>query len=194
MHKHYLTAESMQVDAVCLAQRVVEYPLRPTFVLGLWRGGAGLAAGVSEALLWGGCPVRHDCVRTELYQAPGKTAAQVQIGPLDGLINRLQPADHLLLVDDVWDSGRSITALRAALEQALGTAGLPPLALHTAVAWFKPACNQTAQQPDIYLHTTEDWLVFPHELIGLDMADITDNRANLAEPLAALRRAVKGVK
>ena len=190
MNKLYLSAESMQADAVELARRVIERGLRPSFVLGLWRGGAGLAAGVSEALIWAGRLVRHDCVRTELYLAPGETAAEVQIGALDGLAARLQPTDQLLLVDDVWDSGRSITALRSALTQTLAQAGQEPLPMHTAVAWFKPARNLTDQSPDLYLHTTDDWLVFPHELAGLEFEDIAAHKPKLAEPLQALRRAM----
>ena len=42
----------------------------------------------------------------------------------------------------------------------------------TACLWYKPTCNQTDVTPNYWLHETESWLVFPHELEGLTVEEI----------------------
>jgi len=45
----------------------------------------------------------------------------------------------------------------------------------------------TDRVPDYYLHETDKWLVFPHELDGLNEAEVRANK-NLPEGLIELRR------
>lgn len=70
------------------------------------------------------------------------------------------PADPLLfgkrvlVVDDVWDSGRTALAVKARVRQA---GGFPLVAtLH-----FKPGRNQVPDEPDVYAEATEAWVVYP---------------------------------
>jgi hypothetical protein len=51
-----------------------------------------------------------------------------------------------------------------------------PERFRTACVYFKPARNRTATRPDFYIRTTEDWLVFPHELQGLTREEILANK------------------
>ena len=53
--------------------------------------------------------------------------------------------------------------------------------IRIAVPWFKPNKNMTEITPDYYLHTTDDWLVFPHELDGLDEKEIFANKPGLED-------------
>ena len=46
--------------------------------------------------------------------------------------------------------------------------------------YFKPLNNQTDRVPDYYLHETTDWLVFPHELQGLSIDEISDFKPQLS--------------
>lgn len=71
------------------------------------------------------------------------------------------PADPLLagkkvlVVDDVWDSGRTIMAVKARIEEAQGRPT-------TAVLHFKPDRSQFPDaRPDLYGKETNDWLVYP---------------------------------
>ena len=61
----------------------------------------------------------------------------------------------ILIVDDVWDSGKPAVAVRRRVARA---GGKPTLAcLH-----FKPANNQFAGQgPDVYARETSAWIVYP---------------------------------
>ena len=48
-----------------------------------------------------------------------------------------------------------------------------------ATPYFKPLKNKTDREPDYYLHETDQWLVFPHELQGLTLDEIKDNKPEL---------------
>ncbi len=80
---------------------------------------------------------------------------------LDAPIFLQFPADPLLagkkvlVVDDVWDSGRTITAVTKRVEEAQGKPT-------TAVLHFKPARSLYPNlEPDVYGRETGDWLVYP---------------------------------
>ncbi len=87
----------------------------------------------------------------------------------------------MLIIDDVFDTGRSI---RAVLEELRSRAGLAaPRDIRTAMPWFKPGNNRTDLSPDYYLHTTDHWLVFPHKLCGLTPLEIAGNKQAVAAAL-----------
>jgi len=65
---------------------------------------------------------------------------------------------RVLVVDDIWDSGRTITAVRGRIE-ALG--GFPEL----AVLHYKPGRSAVgASGPNYYAAVTTSWIVYPWEL------------------------------
>jgi uncharacterized protein len=43
--------------------------------------------------------------------------------------------------------------------------------------YYKEANNQTSIEPDFYLRKTDDWIVFPHELMGLSEGEIEEKDA-----------------
>ena len=47
--------------------------------------------------------------------------------------------------------------------------------------YFKPTKNKTNRKPDYYIHETDNWLVFPHELEGLTAEEIRANKPELAQ-------------
>lgn len=62
---------------------------------------------------------------------------------------------RILIVDDVWDTGKTAMAVRRRVEQA---GGEPTV----AVLHFKPARNKFPdQKPDLYAMETDDWIVYP---------------------------------
>ena len=63
---------------------------------------------------------------------------------------------RILIVDDIWDSGKTITAVR---ERVLDAGGVPV----TAVLHYKPAASLFDTRPDYFVETTEAWIVYPWE-------------------------------
>ena len=47
-----------------------------------------------------------------------------------------------------------------------------PADIRIATVWYKPARNQTALKPDYFIHESNEWLVFPHEIDGLTTEEI----------------------
>jgi hypoxanthine phosphoribosyltransferase len=80
-------------------------------------------------------------------------------------------------VDDVFDSGSSIKAVIETLRKRMRR-NLPD-DIRVATPWFKPKKNVTGIIPDYFIHETDQWLVFPHELDGLTRQEIFANKAGM---------------
>ena len=82
----------------------------------------------------------------------------------------------LLIVDDVHDSGLSIEKIIYDLKKACKK-NTPEI--RVATPYFKPKNNKTDRTPDYFIHDSDEWLVFPHELDGLTSDEIRQNRPQL---------------
>ena len=45
---------------------------------------------------------------------------------------------------------------------------------------YKPKNNKTDIVPDYFVHESEEWLVFPHEISGLTSDEIINGKTDLA--------------
>ena len=63
--------------------------------------------------------------------------------------------------------------------------------IRVATPYFKPSNNQTNRTPDFFLHETEQWLVFPHELEGLTVDEISKNKPELSELIDEIKPYLK---
>ena len=50
------------------------------------------------------------------------------------------------------------------------------LSIRIATVYFKPLKQKVPLQPDYFLHETNNWLVFPHELQGLSNEEVAANK------------------
>ncbi|MFN3517247.1 MAG: phosphoribosyltransferase [Novosphingobium sp.] len=170
VNKVYLTADRLLEDSFALANLVLESGFRPTHIVGVWRGGAPVGIAVQELLAFRGVETDHIAIRTASYTGIDQQAREVRVYALGYLIDVLNPEDRLLVIDDVFDTGRSIEALLAELKARCRHN--TPDTIRIATAYYKPSRNQTALKPDFYVHQTEEWLVFPHEICGLTEDEI----------------------
>jgi uncharacterized protein len=172
--KRFISAQELLGDGFALARRILDSGWTPTCLVGVWRGGAPVAVTVQEALAYHGVELRHAVVGAASYTGIELRGADVRVWGMDTLTETLTPDDRLLVVDDVFDTGRTIEAVLNALWKVEGSKR--PGLVRTAMPWYKPARNQTRFSPDYWLHETSDWLVFPHELRGLSREDIEANK------------------
>lgn len=185
MHKTYISANELLDDAYRLAAKVIDSGFRPSFVLALWRGGTPVGVAVQELFEYCNIPVDHIAIRTSLYSGLDQRERKVRVHNLHYLLENCGRDDALLIVDDVYDTGLTI---KAVLETIAGQAGdSAPKDIRVAVPWFKPGRNQTDRAPDYYLHETDDWLVFPHELCGLSDEELRQNKPEVFKLLSALK-------
>ena len=61
-----------------------------------------------------------------------------------------------------------------------------PTEIRIATAYYKPDNNRTDRVPDYFVHRTDDWLVFPHELNGLSREEILNKKPGVAAVIAKL--------
>ena len=90
----------------------------------------------------------------------------------------------MLIVDDVHDTGHSIQQIISDLRSACKK-NTPEI--RVATPYFKPEKNLTDNVPDYYLHETNKWLVFPHELDGLSIEEIEINKPELRDLISAIK-------
>lgn len=175
--KKYLDAQQLLEDSFRLAAEVYRSGYRPSFIVAVWRGGAPMGIAVQELLAYRGVETDHIAIRTSSYQAIDQQAAHVKVYNLSYLIKKISAEDRLLIVDDVYDTGRSIEAIIDALRSA--TRLNMPAAVKVAVPYYKPARNKTQRVPDYYLYETDQWLKFPHSLEGLTLEEVKEHRPEL---------------
>lgn len=183
MAKHYISPQQLLADAFALGWMVFESGFRPDYVVGVWRGGTPVGIAVHELLQLLGVAADHAAVRTSSYAGMDRREAAVRVEGLDYLTTRLQPGQGVLLVDDVHDTGLSLEQVIRDLHSQQADADI-----RIATPWFKPGNNRSGRQPDYFLHQTADWLVFPHELEGLQLDEMQANKPELAALMPQLRR------
>ena len=181
MDKIYITAQELLEDSFRLAHKIFEDGFHPQFIIGIWRGGTPVGIAVQEYFEFKNLQTDHISVRTSSYYGINQQAKEIRVHGLHYLIENANADDKLLIVDDVFDSGRSVDALIKAIrkQSRLNT----PTDIRVACPWYKPSKNSVGFDPDYYLHESAEWLVFPHELDGLKMAEIAAGKKDLANIL-----------
>jgi len=178
MDKLFIKSEELLKDSFNLAWQVYESGYRPNYIIGVWRGGAPIGIAVQEFLDVLGVSSDHIAIRTSHYKGIDERESQVQVYGLNYVIKQVESEDSLLIVDDVHDTGISIQKIILDLQTACKK-NTPEIKV--ATPYFKPIKNKTDRKPDFYLHETEKWLVFPHELEGLSMDEIIEFKPELSE-------------
>jgi len=183
--KHYIDAQQLLEDSFRLAALVYRSGFRPSFIVAVWRGGAPMGIAVQELMSYRGINADHITVRTSSYHGIDQQNS-VQVFSMNYLVKKLRAEDRLLIVDDVYDTGRSIEAIIETLGDK--TRRNLPEDIRVAVPYFKPTRNITSRVPDYYLYETEQWLKFPHSLEGLSPQEVENNRPELANIIAEYQK------
>lgn len=180
--KLYLDAQTLLEDSWRLGAKVADSGFKPTYIVAIWRGGAPIGVAVQEILKARGIESNHIAIRTASYHGIDGRADEVRVFSMNYLIKNVCHEDSVLIVDDVFDTGRSIEAVIAHLRKK-ARLNLPQ-DIRVAVPYYKPSRNLSGRAPDYYLHETEQWLKFPHSLEGLSAEEIKTHRPQLAAILA----------
>jgi len=179
--KVFIDADSLLQDSCRLAAQVIESGFRPDFIVGVWRGGTPVGVAVQEMCDYYGMPSDHIAIRTSSYYGIDKAHKKVRVHGLSYIIRKANAENSLLIVDDVYDSGRSIQAIMDELKRKCRR-NLPQ-DIRVATAYYKPKRNSTDSEPDYYVHETDAWLVFPHEMSGLEREELVSHRPWMGEML-----------
>tara|TARA_B100001063_G_scaffold69427_2_gene63494 strand:+ start:1261 stop:1824 length:564 start_codon:yes stop_codon:yes gene_type:complete len=176
MEKLFIKANELLEDSFNLAWKIFESGYKPNYIIGVWRGGAPVGIAVQEFLSVLGIKSDHIAIRTSYYSGINERNETVQVYGLNYVIKKLESEDRLLVVDDVHDTGNSINQIISDLRKACKK-NSPEIKI--ATPYFKPNKNETETKPDFFIHETDKWLVFPHELEGLTVDEIKENKPEL---------------
>lgn len=162
--KVYVNADELLLDSFRLAKKIFLSDWRPDFLLAIWRGGAPVGMAVHEFFVWQGIKLHHTVIKSTSYEGIGQRR-EVQFEYADQIWSAIKPDMRVLVVDDVFDSGSTVAAI---LRQLQGRAA----EVRVATVYWKPNKNVTTLRPDYHLRETDEWVVFPHELNGLTVAEL----------------------
>lgn len=180
--KTYLSANELLNDSFQLGTKIIESGFKPTFIVGIWRGGAPVGIAVQEMLAYAGVQADNIAIRTSSYkQGIDQQRGHVEVYGLSYLVKRLTREDRLLIVDDVFDTGRTIDAVINRLHKLLRQN--TPQDIRVATPYYKPSRRKVELTPDYFLYETEDWLVYPYEIHGLTKDELKENKPALFEIL-----------
>ena len=198
LDKLFITEEELLLDAYRLGVRVFDSGFRPSFIVGLWRGGSSVGIAVQECLQHLGVATDHISLRTsyrgmQRYQRMVDGASsEIRVHGTQYLLETMNAEDGLLIVDDVYATGLNVKAVIDRL--AARTRRNMPHDVRVAVPWYKPARNRTGRVPDYSLHETDKWLVLPYELNGLSLDEIRVHKPFLAPLVERLRARCLGAQ
>lgn len=174
MKKIFISANELLEDSFRLAVEIYQSGFRPDLIVGVWRGGTPVAMAVHEYYEYKGIIVDHVAIRAASYTGINERKKNVVVTGMEYIYDKTGSDDQLLIVDDVFDSGNSFKTILQKLESRYGNGIYQRVRI--ACPWYKPHNNQTNLVPDYYLHETDNWLVFPHELAGLTEDDIRQGK------------------
>lgn len=182
--KQYISAQQLLEDSFELGIRILESDFRPDFIVGIWRGGTPVGVAVQELLDYSGVKSDHISIRTSSYRGIGQRDPGIRVHGLAYIVKNVNAENSLLIVDDVYDTGLSIQAVLDHLRRE--SRRNTPEDVRVATAYYKPANNKTDRAPDYYVHETDRWLVFPHELDGLSREEIAIHKPGLSQMIARI--------
>ncbi len=180
MQKKFLDEETLILDSFKLGVQIFESGFKPTFIVGLWRGGSAVGIYVQECLQTLGIDTNHLSLRTSYRGQPyyhetvASPDAELRVHGTQYLLENLNADDSLLIVDDVFSTGKNIDAIIKRLASRLKRN--MPKDIKVATLWQRSNYKTVDFGPDFVLHQTEDWLVFPYEMSGLSLAEIKQHK------------------
>ena len=178
--KQYLYADELLIDSFQLAERVLLSGFEPTMIIAIWRGGVPIGIAVQEFLAFCGVETDHIAIRTSSYDAGiDQRLGGIRVHGLNYLVKNVTAGDRLLIVDDVFDTGRTVDAVIGRLNELARRN--TPADIRVAVPYYKPSRREVDRIPDYFLEETDAWLMYPHSLEGLTVDEIRYHRPALYE-------------
>lgn len=171
-----LDADEYLADCFRLARRIWEDGYRPDFLVALWRGGAPPGIAIQEYFRYRGCDLYHTAIRTQSLEGV-RQGDGFDIKGLEHVIDVICAEHRLLLVDDLFDSGRTIYEVSEYIRRR-ARRNTPEI--RVAAVYFRPLRQRFLVGPHYYLHETDVRPVFPHRLTEIDAPRLRETDPELA--------------
>ncbi len=182
----HIEAEELLQDAFRLGKLVYRSGFRPKHMVSIWRGGTPIGLGVDAYFRFQGLSMHHTSIATSSYVGVGQQSDVVVKG-LEHVIRSVCPEDGLLIIDDVYESGRTIKKIVEVLRARARRNA--PRDIRVAVLHRKRELNRYTELPIMAVRDvpSDVWLDYPHELADLVQDDDPQDRIIEAKNPAVLR-------
>lgn len=194
MKNRIVAADDLLRDSFQLAADIYNAEFRPDFLVGLWRGGSAVGIAVQEGLEHFGVKTDHIAIRTSYtgahrYSEMVSQGDSIRVHGLQYLLENLSSHHSMLIIDDVYSTGSSVAAVIKQL--ARKTRRNLPNDIRIGTVYYRPT-EKTLRTPDYYVHETHEWLVLPYELTGFSIAELREQRKDIAGIVDRLAPYVEG--
>ncbi|PKN21366.1 MAG: hypothetical protein CVU65_17020 [Deltaproteobacteria bacterium HGW-Deltaproteobacteria-22] len=158
-----------------LGRKLFESGFRPKHTISVWRGGTPVGLGVDAYFRNRGIFMNHTTIATESYTGIGQQSSTVLVKGLEHVINVICREDDLLILDDVYESGRTIEAIVDTLRKR-ARANCPERIV-VGTLHHKPEKQKFSGLPLVTVQELpgDVWIDYPHELADLVQDDHADD-------------------
>jgi hypoxanthine phosphoribosyltransferase len=174
--KILISADETAHDCWRLAAQIVAAESAPfDVVVGLARGGMVPALYLHEFfMLYYRRPIGFAITRCRSYHAVARAGDEVKVGSLAEVWQELRDGSRILVVDDIFDRGKTAQATVNALRAEAPREVL----IKTAMLHYKPENSVVEMAPDYYVrrYRGEEWIVYPYAA-----SDVADDPRMLAQ-------------
>lgn len=155
--KRLIEADDISRKVIGLGQQIAaDYRDRPLTILGVLTGSIVLLSDLIRAI---DLPLRVGLIQASSYRGKSTTAGELTVNT--ELVPDITDRD-VLLVDDIFDTGRTLDALSISVKQ------MNPRSLRSAVLLWKEGRQQVDRTPDYHCFRIPDVFVVGY---GLDYND-----------------------
>ena len=181
MGKLFVDAEQFLLDSFRLGKNIYDSGFRPDFLVGVWRGGTTPAIAIQEFFEFKNVKMNHHPIKTDSYTGVDERNKEVKVTGSGFLEDNLNLESSLLIIDDIFDTGLTIRAILTELKKSLGENY--PNNIKIATIYYKPTKNKTNLIPNFYIHETDTWVVFPHEVRDLTEEELKIHKKEIYDIL-----------
>ena len=164
-NKLFLSADELRSKSWQLAEKVLK-DFSPEYLIAIWRGGSVIGMYLHEYFKAAGLSLGHSPLKAASYIGI-QERKEVELEGFEHIQEKLKNRGikRILLVDDVFESGNTMKAIKEKL---------PDVDVRIATPYWKEDANETDIVPDYYVENLSKklWIVFPHELQGLNKEEV----------------------
>ena len=169
--KIFIDALQMERDCWGFAKKIYTSGEDFDILSGITRGGAQICIYMQEVFaLLSGKSKEFTTIHAQSYTGIAE-AGEVMVENLESLKRRMEKGKRLLIVDDIFDRGKTF---KAVYDKVLAEVECNAEDVKMAALYYKPENTQVDITPHFHYRTyaSRDWLVLPHELEALSKEEL----------------------
>jgi hypoxanthine phosphoribosyltransferase len=170
MQIDFIDPDKLLLDSFRLGKKIHKSGFIPTHAISLWRGGTPIGLGVGAYFRLQGHFINHTTVATASYTGI-QAQSEVIIRGLEHVIKVIAREDRLLIIDDIYDSGKTIDAIIDTI-RTRARANAPGAIMVACIHRKKTSDNYSITS--LYTPSADTWISYPHEISDLYSNDDPD--------------------